>query len=96
MRPAITFRRVGQSSVELTVRPGALLLAAAVRARLPIGRSCRGVGVCAACRVRVLAGTEVLSPRTDWETRPMALEPDERLACQVRVYGDVTITADYW
>ena len=78
---------------------GATLLRAVVRARLPIGRSCRGAGICAACRVRVVDGAEFLAPMGGVEAALAAREPlaaDERYACLARVVGDVTITASYW
>jgi ferredoxin len=51
-------------------------------------------GACGACMVRVLAGAENLSPMKDDERdflETMAAEPNERLACQCRVTGDVTL-----
>jgi ferredoxin len=89
----ITFRRTGLPAALLDVRPGALLLTSAVRARLPIGRSCRGLGACGACRVQILDGANQLTPPTEWEA---ALPGGERLACQARVFGPVTVGAGYW
>ncbi len=74
-------------------------MSAALRARLPVARSCRGVAVCAACRVRVLDGAGNLDPPTAAETALAAREPlraGERYACQARVRGPVTITTTYW
>jgi ferredoxin len=51
-------------------------------------------GACGACMIRVLAGGENISPMQDHEKdflETMAAEPNERLACQCRVKGDVTI-----
>lgn len=51
-------------------------------------------GACGACMVRVLAGAENLSPMKDDEKdflETMAAEPNERLACQCKVFGDVTL-----
>lgn len=51
-------------------------------------------GACGACMVRVLDGVENLSPMQDDERdflETMAAEPDERLACQCRVRGDVRL-----
>ena len=78
---------------------GASLLRAALRAHLPVARSCRGVGVCAACRMRVVEGAHNLAPIGDAE-RQLAtrepLRPNERYACLARVHGDVTVTTTYW
>ncbi|MGE0173664.1 MAG: 2Fe-2S iron-sulfur cluster-binding protein [Oligoflexales bacterium] len=51
-------------------------------------------GACGACMIRVLEGAENLSPMADDEKdflETMAAEPNERLACQCRVRGDVKI-----
>lgn len=78
---------------------GATLLLAVLRARLPIGRSCRGKGVCAACRVRMLDGSEHLRAMDTTERSLCArnpLGPDERYACRARADGDVSFTTSYW
>jgi len=75
------------------------ILDAARRAAAPIGNSCGGVGVCARCRVRVVAGSEHLSPPTSIELRiggARGFAADERMACQAVVAGDCEITTSYW
>jgi ferredoxin len=78
------------------------LLAAVRRAGLPLGASCEGRGICGACRVRVPAGADALSPPDAAERdalRRLDAAPDERLACRARVAdpdGDVRITTGYW
>ena len=75
------------------------LLDVARRAGAPIGNSCGGIGVCARCRVRVIAGPENLSPPTTIEARVATqrkLSSDERLACQAVVNGPCEITTSYW
>jgi 2Fe-2S ferredoxin len=94
--PRVTFAPSGKS---FCVRRGGTILRAALRARVHLGRACRGVGTCAACRVRVLAGQENLAPPTPDEARMARrkpLAPDERYACQAHVTGDVTVTTSYW
>jgi 2Fe-2S ferredoxin len=94
--PRVTFQPSGK---QFDVRRGGSLLRAAVRARMHLGRSCRGDGACGACRVRVLAGGDGLSPPTSDEARLARRRPlaaDERYACQARVFGDVTVTTSYW
>tara|TARA_B100001094_G_C18145673_1_gene780532 strand:- start:23 stop:307 length:285 start_codon:yes stop_codon:yes gene_type:complete len=47
-------------------------------------------GACGACMVKVLEGSEFLSPIGEDEKdflETMAAEPDERLACQCKVSG---------
>jgi ferredoxin len=75
------------------------VLDAARRADAPVGNSCGSVGVCARCRVVVLAGAENLSPPTMIELRVAAqrgFAADERLACQAVVMGNVEVTTSYW
>jgi ferredoxin len=51
-------------------------------------------GACGACMVRVISGADNLSEMKDDEKdflETMAAEPDERLACQCKVKGDVTL-----
>lgn len=51
-------------------------------------------GACGACMVKVVEGKDNLSKMEDDEKdflETMAAEPDERLACQCKVYGDVVV-----
>lgn len=53
---------------------------------------------CGICAFKVVAGAEFLSPIGDAEKdflAAMKADPDERLACQVRAFGDITILVDY-
>lgn len=80
-------------------RPNETVLDAARRAAVPVGNSCGGVGVCARCRVRVVAGAENLSPPTTIELRvggTRGFAADERMACQAAVRGDCAVTTSYW
>jgi len=94
--PRVTFAPSGKS---FCVKYGGTVFRAAVRARMRLGRACRGHGACGACRVQVLAGWENLSPPTEDEVRMSRRRPlaaDERYACQAHVTGDVTVTTSYW
>ncbi len=94
--PRVRFLPSGRS---FDVTPNATLLRAALRAHLPVARSCRGVGVCAACRMRVVEGAANLAPMGECERQLAArepLRPNERYACLARVRGDVTVTTTYW
>jgi Ferredoxin len=85
--------------VSAEARPDETVLDAARRADAPLGNSCGSVGVCARCRVRVLAGAENLSELTTIEKRVASqrgFANDERLACQAVVNGDVEVTTGYW
>ena len=82
---------------QVTVRRGASLLHAAVKAGLPMGQSCRGIGICAACKVRVLDGAVQAPDLLERQlTHRVPLEPGERYACRARVDGPCTITTTYW
>jgi ferredoxin len=51
-------------------------------------------GACGACMIKVIEGADNLSPMKDDEKdflETMAAEPDERLACQCKVLGDVKV-----
>ncbi len=72
--------------------------------KLPVASSCYGKGVCARCRVQVVDGADKLSKPNALEKlvrerlvdSATALEADERLSCQTRVFGDVKIHTTYW
>ena len=52
-------------------------------------------GACGACMVKVTKGAEHLSPMQNDERdflETMAAEPNERLACQCKVFGDVELS----
>jgi len=75
------------------------VLDVARRAAVPLGNSCGGIGICARCKVRVVAGAENLTPPTSVEARWAAARgfaEDERMACQAVVRGDCVVTTSYW
>jgi ferredoxin, 2Fe-2S len=79
------------------IRAGVSILAAANRARLPVGQSCNGDGICGWCKVKVVHGT--LGPASLIEKKLMEekqFAPDERAACLAPVEGDVAVTTSYW
>ncbi len=83
----------------IITRGQATLLDILVANQVPIGHSCAGDAVCGWCKVRVVSGLETCTPPTGDEqylrrTRKMA--DDERLACQIWVESDMTISTDYW
>jgi ferredoxin, 2Fe-2S len=56
--------------------------------------ACGGKGRCTTCKVIVVEGLENFPPLTPAEQRYLnmgALKPGERLACQSRIKGDITI-----
>jgi 2Fe-2S ferredoxin len=92
----VTFTPLGRAAA---AKNDETLLDVARRAGVPLGNSCGGVGICARCKVRVLAGAQNLTPATSVETRFAAARgfaEDERMACQAVVVGDCEVTASYW
>jgi ferredoxin, 2Fe-2S len=62
--------------------------------RLDWMHACGGKGRCTTCKVIVVKGDEHLSHVTPAENRYRAmgaLKENERLSCQVRISGDITI-----
>ncbi|MFA6958289.1 MAG: 2Fe-2S iron-sulfur cluster-binding protein [Thermoanaerobaculia bacterium] len=94
--PTVRFVPLG---LEASANADETILDVARRAGAPVGNSCGGVGWCARCRVRIVDGATQLGPLT-WVEREKADElsfaPDERLACQVAVNGDLVVTTTYW
>lgn len=85
--------RVTTDDLEIDVKEGYALIDMCEDHDTSILFGCRD-GACGACMVRVLEGSEHLSPMQDDEKdflETMAAEPDERLACQCKVYGDVKL-----
>jgi adenylate cyclase len=97
--PRVTFIVSNAPPRVIDVMPRATLLRAAVRARMPIGRSCRGVAVCAACRIFIVKGGDAVAPMDELEAQLAARIPlaeHERYACRARITGDVVVTTSYW
>lgn len=84
-------------AVTAAAKENETVLDVARRAGVPLANSCGGVGVCARCRVRVVAGAENLSPATSVESRyATGFGEGERMACQAVVLGECVVTATYW
>jgi len=57
-------------------------------------QACGGKGRCTTCTVQILRGSENLEPKTKVERNYEAqelLKSNERLACQVKIKGDILI-----
>lgn len=92
----MTFTPLG---LEAPARADETLLDVARRAGVPLGNSCGATGICARCKVRVLAGADHLTPPTAIEIRfgtSRGFAPDERMACQSIILGDCEVTTTYW
>jgi ferredoxin len=85
------------SSRAIDVPRGTLLIAAIREAGLPIANPCGDTLICGRCAVRILSGSvsEEAPVETSLKHRNR-VAPEQRLACAIRVRGDLVITADYW
>jgi ferredoxin len=80
-------------SLTIDVAPGYALIDMCETQDTSILFGCRD-GACGACMIRVLEGSENMSKMEDHERdflETMAAAPEERLACQCKVHGDVKI-----
>lgn len=78
------------NDVEMEARPGERILDIARRNGAHIGFVCNGTGFCQTCKVRVLAGSESLSPPTEIEKTwipESRLQEGWRLGCQTAIRG---------
>ncbi|PRQ07271.1 2Fe-2S iron-sulfur cluster-binding protein [Enhygromyxa salina] len=96
-RPSAATIQFGRDFGALEVPVGTTLLAAAARAKAPLGNACRGQGVCRACAVRVVRGAELLDAPGELERR-MQLDPGWRMACKTRVArgGQLQLWIPHW
>ncbi len=74
----------------LAAEHGEVLLEVFERHELPVDAACGGFAACNTCRVEVLRGAGNLSARLP-EEEGFLDGPDQRLACQARVLGPVSI-----
>lgn len=94
--PAIRFIK---ARPEISVENGSNMMASLLGAGIPVASSCRGDGVCGKCRIVVADGAKNISPETDLEAGLRlrhGIPSNERLSCQTKILGDVTIDAAYW
>lgn len=78
---------------------GTTLLDAARRAELPVASGCGAEGICGRCGMFVLAGADSLSAESERDRsakRRNRIDPELRLACRTKAWGDVVVTARYW
>ena len=84
----------GDKENPLIVKPGVTLLGALSNQNIFLPSACGGGGTCAMCRCKVDAGGgDVLPTEMNHLSRKEAAE-NERLACQVKVRGDMEIRVD--
>ncbi len=92
--PTVRFTPSGR---QLEVERGTLVMDAVRAAGLPIARACGDDLICARCGVRVLSGAVARESAAERESkRRNRVAPELRLACAIRVKGDLELGADYW
>lgn len=96
--PRILFAKKNHETI--AVAEGANLMQSLLAENVPVASSCHGDGVCAKCRLMVMAKPEQVSPQTELEDALLSshgLGQPWRISCQVKVLsGDVTVDASYW
>jgi ferredoxin len=87
--------RPGNAEVEV---PAGTLLTDAIRlAGLPIATACGDELICGRCGVRIVRGRVAREKPVERRAKQRNRVPDElRLACVIRVRGDLEVSADYW
>ena len=86
--PTVTFEDLGRS---VDAHRGQTLLEVCDAHALPMETACGGFAACNSCRVRVVSGD--LSPLDPVE-EPFLDDAHQRLGCQARVLGDVSVRLD--
>lgn len=69
---------------------GATLLEVCEANGIPMDSACGGFAACNSCRVAVISGADGLTPCVP-EEEPFLDAPDQRLGCQSRVQGRVSL-----
>ena len=93
--PHLTIK-IGDKSIETDIPEGANLVDYCAENKIPLPYDCRSAS-CGTCRVRVTKNAENLSKIDDAEEfflehmAPEDTAPNDRLACQCMVLGDVEI-----
>jgi adenylate cyclase len=89
--------RFEPSGARIRVPAGTSLLEAARLAGLPVASACGADGICARCGLEILEGA-VAAPSEREQTLKQRnrIHPQMRLACRIRLCGDLTVTAPYW
>jgi len=95
--PWIRFAKPSRQDFE--VEQGSNLMQSLLAKNIPVASSCKGDGICAKCKIRVLESPENLTPVQEREAilrERNSLKKEERISCQVCVLGDVKVDMGYW
>lgn len=94
--PKVTFQ---PSGITVEVAAGTTLFRSALKAGLPVAASCDEVFVCGKCNLKIVDGTEALSPQSQKERdllRNQGRSESDRISCITRVVSDCVVSASYW
>lgn len=87
---------VPQKNLLITVSAGANLMKVLQLQNIPVASSCLGDGICGKCRIMIDGAVNEAS-KLETETKKRNKIPKaERLACQIGVENDLTVTTSYW
>jgi ferredoxin len=86
--PKVTFLPSGDS-IEIDTQT--TLREAAHQLDIDVHDRCGGFGACCNCIVTVENGMENICPKTIIEEAVFYLEANDRLSCQCRIHGDVSV-----
>jgi len=93
--PTLTLKTKSKQQ-QWTLESGTSLVELAERETTPLVFGCREAD-CGVCAVRVVDNPEGISPATQVEAdflKALHADPEERLGCQCRIIGDVTLFVD--
>ena len=81
----------GDERKEFTILGGSTLLSAFIENKIEISSSCGGRGTCGYCKVRLVKGGGPILPTEEIFMSRREKQENMRLACQVKVKGDLEI-----
>ena len=85
------------ADIQIDVPRGTRLIQAIRDAGLPIASPCGDDLICGKCGVRILSGAVAREAPVETKAKQRnGVAPEQRLACAIRIQGDLTLTADYW
>ena len=87
---------IPQKNKILTVLAGSNLMKVLQLQNIPVASSCLGDGICGKCRMKI-QGQVADATELEMQTKERNKIPlTERLACQISMESDLTVTTDYW
>lgn len=94
--PRISFVK---NKAPIDIPEGIVLMEALLAHGVPVASSCKGDGICGKCRMRIVEGGEFLAETSAAERSVLEKNlagADQRLSCQVQVFGDLKVDTGYW